>query len=252
MPKQPPHESFLKALSEISASAEGAKYGAILGEPSLREALAAEIRLLFQLEGGPTPSARESDGGAGNDETVSNEHMDLGTQEGGVGGGVTAEDLAITTGCNMAFLVVLMALCPPHTSAVMLPLPNYFNHAMSLSLQSVKPVYIPCDPDNSFTPSISSARKYLQSHTTPSGDQSVKVRMIVLCTPSNPTGRGYSREELKEWYDLAREYKVALVLDETYRDFVEGSDGKRGVPHGLFKEKDWRSTVVSLGSFSSA
>jgi aspartate/methionine/tyrosine aminotransferase len=252
VPKQPPHESFLKALSEISASAEGAKYGAILGEPSLREALAAEIRLLYQLNGGPTPSDNVSGARAGDGDAISNEHMELGTQEGGEGGGVTAEDLAITTGCNMAFLVVLMALCPPHTSSVMLPLPNYFNHAMSLSLQSVKPVYIPCDPDNSFTPSISSARKYLQAQATAPGDHSVKVRMIVLCTPSNPTGRGYSHEELKEWYHLAREYKVALVLDETYRDFVEGSDGKRGVPHGLFREKDWRSTVVSLGSFSSA
>lgn len=74
--------------------------------------------------------------------------------------------------------------------------------------------------------------------------------MIVLVSPSNPTGTVYTNEEIKQWYDLAREYKVALVLDETYRDFVEGESRERGLPHRLFEEPDWRSTLVSLGSFS--
>jgi aspartate/methionine/tyrosine aminotransferase len=56
---------------------------------------------------------------------------------------------------------------------------------------------------------------------------------------------------IREWYDLAREFGVALVLDETYRDFVEGENGERGKPHDLFGLEDWGSTLVSLGSFSS-
>jgi aspartate/methionine/tyrosine aminotransferase len=143
----------------------------------------------------------------------------------------------------MAFLVILMALCPPNTSSVLLPLPTYFNNAMSLSLQSVKPIYIPCDPDNSFSASLPAAKTYLAKAKEEDGE--VKVRMIVLVTPSNPTGAVYTPEELMEWYNLAKEYGVALVLDETYRDFVEG------IPHGLFGLEDWRSTLISIGSFSS-
>lgn len=77
--------------------------------------------------------------------------------------------------------------------------------------------------------------------------------MIVLVTPSNPSGAVYSHEDLAGWYALAKEYKIALVLDETYRDFVDPEEnGQRmGVPHRLFEEKDWRDTLISIGSFSS-
>jgi len=149
----------------------------------------------------------------------------------------------------MAFLAVVKALCSPNTSSALLPLPVYFNLGMSLSLQSVKPVYIPCDPDNRFAPSLSAARTYLENVK---GD--IKPKMIVLVSPSNPTGTIFTHDELKGWYDLAREFKIALVLDETYKEFVESEDGseKMGAPHELFQEEDWRSTLISLGSFSSA
>jgi aspartate/methionine/tyrosine aminotransferase len=148
----------------------------------------------------------------------------------------------------MAFLAVVKALCPPNTSSALLPLPAYFNLGMSLSLQSVKPVYIPCDPENRFIPSLSGARTCLE---TVKGD--IKPKMIVLVSPSNPTGTIFTHEELKGWYDLAREFEVALVLDETYKEFVEAEQGEEGmgVPHELFKDPEWRSTLISLGSFSS-
>ena len=182
-----------------------------MGESSLRSAVAEEIRLKYRLD------AKQ----------------------------VVADDVCITTGCNMAFLNLLMAVCPPG-SAVLLPLPSYFSHTMSLSLQSLKPVYIPCLPDSTFTPSLDAARAYLSD---PKGE---RPRMITLVTPNNPTGAVYEPEELKKWYDLAKEFKIALVVDETYQDFVEGPGGEvGGWPHRLFEEEDWRGTLVSLGSFSS-
>ena len=158
------------------------------------------------------------------------------------------DDICITTGCNMAFLAVVKALCAPNTSSALLTLPAYFNLGMSLSLQSVKPVYIPCDPDNRFVPSLSAARTYLENAK---GD--IKPKMIILVSPSNPTGTIFTHQELKQWFDLAKEFEVALVVDETYKEFVESDDesDKMGVPHALFKEEGWRETLISLGSFSS-
>ncbi|CAD6574667.1 MAG: hypothetical protein TREMPRED_001194, partial [Tremellales sp. Tagirdzhanova-0007] len=210
VPLAAPHPTVLEAISRTSSDPASARYGPIMGESSLRSALAEEIRLNYRLD-----------------------HKQ-----------VVADDVCITTGCNMAFLTLLMAVCPPG-SAVLLPLPSYFNHTMSLSLQSLKPVYIPCQPDSTFTPSLDAARAYLSD---PKGEP---PRMITLVTPNNPTGAVYEPEELKRWYDLAKEFKVALVVDETYRDFVEGSgDEAGGWPHRLFEEEDWRGTLVSLGSFS--
>jgi len=142
----------------------------------------------------------------------------------------------------MAFLVLLMVLCPPGSKA-MLPLPAYFNQSMSCSLQSVTPVYIPCLPDQNFKPSIKGARKHLEK------DEEKEIRMIVLVTPSNPTGTVYSPEELAGWYNLAKEFKVALVLDETYRDFV--GDDQSSAPHNLFELDGWGETLISIGSMSS-
>ncbi|KIR25848.1 arylformamidase [Cryptococcus deuterogattii 99/473] len=197
VPRDAPHPSILAALSQAASDPKTARYGPILGEPGLRQALAQEIKVQYFLLG----------------------------QE------VTSEDVAITTGCNMAFLSLLMTLCPPGKSTVLLPLPAYFNHTMSLSLQDVNPVYVPCEPDNMFKASLPFAKSYLASLKKESGDRR-EPRMIVLVSPSNPTGTVYTSDEIKLW------------------DFVEGESGERGLPHRLFEEPDWRSTLVSLGSFS--
>ena len=173
-------------------------------------------------------------------------------------GDVTADDVGITTGCNMAFLLLLMTLCPPGRSSALIPLPAYFNHDMSLSLQSIKPVYIPCDPAGGFRPSLQAAREHLELAKKEDGP--IKPKMIVLVTPNNPTGAVYPADELEKWFDLAKEFGIALILDETYRDFVEPSNAAstssaeeegRGRPHRLFERPDWRTTLVSLSSFSS-
>ncbi|KAK4689157.1 hypothetical protein P7C73_g919, partial [Tremellales sp. Uapishka_1] len=212
VPRAAPHPSVLSALASTSSDPQSARYGPILGEPALRSAVAVELAAQYA--------------------TTADEKL-------------TPQDVAITTGCNMAFLLMIMVLCSPNDSSILLPLPAYFNQSMTLSLQSVQPLYIPCDPDASFKPSLAEARKYLERE-----NGRVEPRAIVLVSPNNPTGTVMTHSDVKAWYDLATEFKVALVLDETYRDFVEGEDGERGRPHGLFEEDDWRGTLISLGSFS--
>lgn len=217
VPRDPPHQSFTQSLSEVSLNPDASRYGPILGESALRKGYADEMNLLYRL---PSSSF------------------------------LSEQDVGITAGCNMAFLTVLMALCPPGESSVLLPLPAYFNFGMSLSLKSVQPVYIPTDPEDRFTPSLDAARQYLSSDAAKG---TVKPRMILLVSPSNPTGTVFAPDELRGWYGLAKEFGVALVVDETYREFVEDAEGGEGMgrPHGLFEVEDWRSTVISLGSFSS-
>ncbi|EIW69117.1 hypothetical protein TREMEDRAFT_68977 [Tremella mesenterica DSM 1558] len=208
VPGDPPHPSLLSRLSETSSDPQAARYGDILGERVLREAVAIETNHRYSL---PSSSS----------------------------GGITWEDVGITVGCNMAFIVLLHTLCTPFKSSILLPLPSYFNHTMSLSLHSVKPIFIPSLPENEFRPSLKEARKSLEKQS-----EIEPIKAIVLVSPNNPTGATYSPEELKDWYDLAKEWKVALIIDETYKDFVDG------VPHNLFELEDWRETLVSLGSFS--
>jgi aspartate/methionine/tyrosine aminotransferase len=74
------------------------------------------------------------------------------------------------------------------------------------------------------------------------------TRAIVLVSPNNPGGAEYPAESIAAFRDLARARGIALILDETYRDF----HSKEGAPHGLFADPDWDDTLISLYSFSKA
>jgi len=126
----------------------------------------------------------------------------------------------------------MIALCQAGDE-VILPTPWYFNNEMVLRQLSITLIPLPCSPP-SFLPSVATAR----SLVTP------KTRAIVLVSPNNPTGAIYPKELLREFAELAKESGVALVLDETYREFVEGR------PHDLFEETEWMKYLVHLFSFS--
>jgi aspartate/methionine/tyrosine aminotransferase len=151
------------------------------------------------------------------------------------GAAIEAADTLIAAGCNQAFCLALMALAGPGDEIV-LPLPYYFNHQMWLDMQGLRALHLPFRPDRGGVPDPADAERLIGP----------KARAIVLVTPNNPTGAIYPPSVIKAFYDLARRRGLALVLDETYRDFLPGD----GAPHGLFSEPDWRGTLVQLYSFS--
>ena len=75
-----------------------------------------------------------------------------------------------------------------------------------------------------------------------------RTRAIVLVTPNNPSGAEYPPEVVRAFFDLCRARGIALVVDETYRDF----DSREGAPHDLFADPDWGDTLIQLYSFSKA
>ena len=72
-----------------------------------------------------------------------------------------------------------------------------------------------------------------------------KTRAILLVTPSNPTGAVTPPETLAKLYLLAEQRRIALVLDETYNEFIAG--GKR--PHELFAMPGWDDHLIHITSF---
>ncbi|MFD2174099.1 aminotransferase [Rhodobacter lacus] len=151
------------------------------------------------------------------------------------GGEIRADQVAITQGCNQAFCAALATLAGAG-DAVLLPTPWYFNHKMWLDMAGVEAVPLPTgesllpDPDRA------------ASLITPA------TRAIVLVTPNNPGGVEYPAELVRAFYELARSRGLALILDETYRDF----DARSGAPHDLFADPDWAETLIHLYSFSKA
>jgi hypothetical protein len=149
---------------------------------------------------------------------------------------IQAENIAITAGGNEAFSVAMMALANAGDE-VLLPLPYYFNHQMWLQTLGLTPVYIPFNRDAGGTPDIAA----IAARITP------RSRALVLVTPNNPTGAIYSPEFLEQCFDLCKQAGIALVLDETYKDF---RDDVTVPPHRLFSRPDWADVLVHLYSFS--
>jgi aspartate/methionine/tyrosine aminotransferase len=153
------------------------------------------------------------------------------------GADLDARDFGITAGCNQAFCVAMSALAGPGDE-VILPAPWYFNHQMWLQMQGITPVSLHCDEMKGAMPDPVAAAALIGQRT----------RAIVLVTPNNPTGAIYPPALIAAFYELARERDIALVLDETYKDFMPGT----APPHDLFTRADWRDVFIQLYSFSKA
>jgi aspartate/methionine/tyrosine aminotransferase len=156
------------------------------------------------------------------------------------GGTIRPDQVAITQGCNQAFTAIMATLAGPGDQ-VILPTPWYFNHKMWLDMASVTTV--PLETDSSLIPDASACAALI----TP------KTRAIVLVSPNNPGGVEYPAETLAAFRDLARANGLALIVDETYRDFdSRHSIELGGRPHDLFAGADWDDTLIQLYSFSKA
>lgn len=151
------------------------------------------------------------------------------------GGRIAPDQVAITQGCNQAFCTVMATLAGPGDE-VILTTPWYFNHKMWLDMASVTTV--PLETDATLIPSAEMAAALISDRT----------RAIVLVSPNNPGGVEYPAETLAAFRDLCRARGLALIVDETYRDF----DSRSGAPHDLFRDPDWAGTLIQLYSFSKA
>jgi len=150
-------------------------------------------------------------------------------------GQVTTEQVAITSGCNQAFSAVVATLCRDGDE-VILPTPFYFNHKMWLDMSGVRCCALPCQGD--MIPDPAEAARRITERT----------KAIVLVTPNNPCGVEYPADVIQAFYDLAKSHGLALIIDETYRDFHSQS----GPPHRLFEQENWQDTLIQLYSFSKA
>jgi aspartate/methionine/tyrosine aminotransferase len=158
------------------------------------------------------------------------EHM-----SGFYGGSIAPDNVQITAGCNQAYCLAIMALAR-RGDEVILPLPYYFNHQMWLDSLGITGVHLPFRADRGGVPDPEEAATLITERT----------RALVLVSPNNPTGAVVPPDVIARFRDLCAERGIALVLDETYKDFLDPAEPR----HTLFSDPAWGDTVVQLYSFS--
>lgn len=148
---------------------------------------------------------------------------------------VGQDRVAITSGCNQAFCAAISALAD-EGDEIILPTPWYFNHKMWLDMAGLITQPLTCGAD--MLPSTQEAEKLVGP----------KTRAICLVSPNNPAGVEYPQDLLDAFYQVAKRHSIALVLDETYKDFHSNPQN----PHDLLQNHDWDDTLIQLYSFSKS
>jgi aspartate/methionine/tyrosine aminotransferase len=117
-------------------------------------------------------------------------------------------NLVVTCGSTEAMMVAMMTACNPGDKVIVFS-PFYENYAADAILSGAQPIYVPLRaPDFDFDPRELEAA-FAQ-----------KPKAIVVCNPSNPTGKVFTRAELLQILALAEKHDAFVITDEPYEHIV--------------------------------
>ena len=130
-------------------------------------------------------------------------------QERAIGRTIDPEkEIVVTCGGTEAMMCAMMTICNPGDK-VMVFSPFYENYGADAILSGADPIYIPLVPPE-YHFDMSLVEKGFQEG----------AKAIIVCNPSNPCGKVFSREELMGIGELAMKYDAFVVTDEVYEHMV--------------------------------
>lgn len=121
--------------------------------------------------------------------------------------GVNVEDSMIASGTSGSLMLLLLVLLDPGDE-VLVPDPYFVMYKHLTNLVGAKPIFVDTNPTFRLT------REALEAACTP------KTKMLILNTPSNPTGIVYTKEECQMIAEFAEEKDLWVLCDEIYEPFV--------------------------------
>lgn len=128
----------------------------------------------------------------------------------GLGYGVNPNEVFITTGGSEAIIFAMMAVADPGDE-IIIPEPFYTNYNGFASMAGLKVVPLLTKVETGFhLPDEKEFEKLITS----------KTRAILVCTPNNPTGTIFTKDEMEMVVNIAKKHKIFVLSDEVYREFV--------------------------------
>lgn len=113
--------------------------------------------------------------------------------------------IVVTCGAKQAIYSALQVLINPGEE-VLLPTPYWVSYPSQIQLAGGKPIFLPTDETKNFKIDAAQLKKALTK----------KTKLLILNTPSNPTGVCYSGEELEAIGKVCAEKKIWVLSDEIY------------------------------------
>ena len=118
------------------------------------------------------------------------------------------ENIVVTCGSTEAMMAAMMTVTNPGDKVVIFS-PFYENYGADAILSGAEPIYVPLvPPEYSFDADVLEAA--FRQHP----------KALILCNPSNPCGKVFTREELQIIADLAEKYDTYVITDEVYEHIL--------------------------------
>ena len=118
------------------------------------------------------------------------------------------KNIVITCGSTEAMMAAMMSVCDPNDKVIVFS-PFYENYGADTILCGANPIYVPLHP-----PVFNFNKEELEN----AFKQNPKA--LILCNPSNPCGKVFSKEELEYIASLAVKYDTYVITDEVYEHIV--------------------------------
>ena len=118
------------------------------------------------------------------------------------------KEIVVTCGSTEAMMAAMMSVTNPGDKVIVFS-PFYENYGADAILSGAEPIYVPLTP-----PEFGFDVDVLEN----AFKQGVKA--IIVCNPSNPSGKVFTYEELSQIADLAKKYDTFVITDEVYEHII--------------------------------
>jgi aminotransferase len=146
------------------------------------------------------------------------------------------ENIIVTCGSTEAIMLALIATVDPG-EGVMVPDPGFLSYKPTVEVLNGMPLCIPLEEERGFQLDVDVMERLVVPE---------KTRVLIINTPSNPTGTVLSRKTLERVADFVVEHGLLVLSDEAYEKFVYGD--VRHISMGSLNGMD--KYVMTLHSFS--
>jgi len=152
----------------------------------------------------------------------------------------TVKNITVASGAKFIIFGALQMLCSPGDE-VIINSPYWVSYPTMVELADGVPVVVECDEKDHFKMTPEKLEKAITA----------KTRVFLFCSPSNPTGLVYTREELKALAEVLKRYpQVVVISDDMYNRLM--FDGTSVAPHILHVAPELKDRVVLVNGGSKA
>lgn len=116
-------------------------------------------------------------------------------------------------------------------NTVLVPDPVYPVYVDTNIMAGRKVIFVDANGDNGFLPLP---------------DENVKADLIYICSPNNPTGAAYNKEQLKKWVDYALSNKAIILFDAAYECFISDEN----LPRSIYEIEGAKECAIEFCSLS--